>query len=235
MKVAVVTGASSGIGLSISKKLLENGYYVYGVGRTFTEELGENFKAIKLDLRKKEDIETLVRTVKEDGLDLLVNGAGVAYYGTHENLLPDQIIEMLSVNLGAPMILASMFLQKLKYSKGMIVNISSITAKQTNNTHGVCYGATKAALSSFGTSLYEEIKKYDVRVVNIHPDLTDTNLYRNADFTVSGEPEYTLFPEDVAEVVFQCISARPGMCITDVTMKPQKFKVVMKRKTKSEK
>lgn len=78
------------------------------------------------------------------------------------------------------MIITNLLLRDLKKNKGTIINISSITAEKTN-PHGCAYGATKAGLTSFSHSLFEEARKYGVRVVNLEPDMTDTNLYRNAD------------------------------------------------------
>ena len=77
------------------------------------------------------------------------------------------------------MIITNLLLRDLKKNKGTIINISSITAGKAN-PHGCAYGATKAGLTSFSHSLFEEARKYGVRVVNLEPDMTDTKLYRNA-------------------------------------------------------
>lgn len=75
---------------------------------------------------------------------------------------------------------------------GYIINISSVTAKQPS-PHGCAYAATKAGLASFSSSLFDEARKYGVKVTAVYPDMTETNLYRNADFTV-GEEKNLILP-----------------------------------------
>jgi short-subunit dehydrogenase len=243
--VALVTGASSGIGREIAGLLLERGFDVYGVGRTFdAEDFSDDgifknhrgkFTPVTADLAAPyggkilaEDLKEMCRRKKQT-LKILVNCAGIAYYGLHESLDAVKIHEMVAVNAEAPMVLANEFLRELRENKGIIVNVSSVTAKSHANTHGCAYGATKAALTSFGNSLFEEVRKHGVRVCNIHPDLTETGLYRNADFTVSGEKMSCLFAKEVAEAAIYCIEARDGMAVTDVTVRPSVNKIVKKQ------
>lgn len=213
MGVYVVTGATSGIGKAIAEKLRASGEAVYAFGRN------------DADLCDVEAIKKLCDKISENKIDGLVNAAGVAYYGTHETITPEQIAEMVDVNVKAPMILTKLLLPKIRNAGGKIVNISSITAKKHDNTHGASYGATKAALTSFGDSLFEEVRKTGVGVVNVHPDITDTALYRHADFGVTGDPAETLFADDVADAVLFALNAREGTCVRDVTVTPQKFRI----------
>lgn len=222
MKKYVVTGASSGIGKAICEALLKENNKVYGIGRNFGDFSHENLVKIELDLRDAYAVENIKNKIDER-IYGLVNAAGVAYYGTHETITPEQIGEMVDVNVKAPMILTKLFLPNLRETKGIIINVSSVTAKMRNNTHGVCYGATKAALTSFSQSLFEEVRKQGVRVTTIHPDLTDTRLYRNADFRPTGDSFETLFAEDIAKEVMHVLCARDGICIEDITIRPQRF------------
>lgn len=105
-----------------------------------------------------------------------------------------------------------------------MINISSVTASETN-PHGCAYGATKAGISSFSRSLFDETRKYGVKVVTISPDMTKTNLYRNADFTVGDEPESYLLPEEVAKAVEYVLSQRDGLIVSDITLKPQLHRI----------
>ena len=109
------------------------------------------------------------------------------------------------------MIITNLLLRDLKKNKGTIINISSITAEKTN-PHGCAYGATKAGLTSFSHSLFEEARKYGVRVVNLEPDMTDTNLYRNADFTVDENEAARIQPNEVADAVLLCFGAKRRPC-----------------------
>lgn len=227
LKTAIVTGASSGIGLAISKMLSEEGYKVYGIGRVFSENDDCFEKRLSLDIR---DTDILLEKVKEiKKVDLLVNAAGSAYYGLAEFNTPDQIKEMCRTDLEAPMILTSALLPKLKETKGMVINIASVTSTRIN-THGAAYGALKAGLRSYGRSLYEEVRKTGVRVVTVCPDLTaGTKLYRNADFKPSEENGCFLLPEDTAECVRSVISMREGAAVTEVEVRPQFNRIVKKK------
>ena len=227
LKNAIVTGASSGIGLAIARMLSEEGYKVYGIGRVFPENSDFFEKRMSLDLR---DTDILVEKVSEiKNVDLLVNAAGSAYYGLAEFNTPDQIKEMCRVDLEAPMILISALLPRLKDSKGMVINIASVTSTRIN-THGAAYGALKAGLRSYGRSVYEEVRKTGVRVVTVCPDLTaGTKLYRNADFKPSEEDGCFLTPEDTAECVRDIINMREGAVVTEVEVRPQ-FNRIEKKK-----
>ena len=105
-------------------------------------------------------------------------------------------------------------------------------AKHSGNTHGCAYGATKAGLSSFTASLFEEVRKYGVRVAAIHPDMTRTGLYRNADFCCAEDEECALSPKTVARAVETALFADSGCVITDITLQPQKRKILRKAKEK---
>lgn len=227
LKTAIVTGASSGIGFAISKMLTEEGYQVYGIGRIFPEGASFFAKRISLDLRDTDILLEKIGEIKQ--VDLLVNAAGSAYYGLAEFNTPDQIKEMCRTDLEAPMILTSALLPKLKDTKGMIVNIASVTSTRIN-THGAAYGALKAGLRSYGRSLYEEVRKTGVRVVTVCPDLTaGTKLYRNADFKPSEEDGCYLLPEDTAECVRNIINMRDGCAVTEVEVRPQFNRIVKKK------
>lgn len=238
---AIVTGASSGIGLAVSRTLCRLGYEVYGFGRNFnrTESgVSENgledfmetrFHPMVCDLLDTEKLCGMVKQIAaEREVCLLVNNAGAAYYGLHEELNPRKIGEMVRTNLEVPMILAQQLLRHLKKRKGCIINIASVTANQSN-PHGCAYGATKAGLASFSHSLFDEVRKYGVRVACIYPDMTRTDLYRNADFTVGEEVESYLLPEEVAEAVEFLLNQREGLVVSDITLRPQLHRIRRKQ------
>ena len=229
-KAAIVTGASSGIGAAISARLCEMGYEVFGIGRSFGSSFAEQFPdaagnplfhAVVCDLLDTEKMLKMVREIAAEAeVTLLVNNAGSAYYGLHEELNPKKIQEMVRTDLEVPMILSQQLLRGFKKNKGCIVNIASVTAQQSN-PHGCAYGAVKAGLASFSRSLFDEARKYGVRVAVVSPDMTKTELYRNADFTVGEETESYLLPQDVADAVAYIVGQREGVAVSEVTLRPQ--------------
>jgi len=233
-KTAIVTGASSGIGKAVASRLIEMGYEVYGIGRSFGDEERSGFHAVVCDLRQTGELLSVLKKivrVPDTELKVLVNNAGAAYYGLHEELNPEKIQEMVRVNLEVPMIITQQMLRILKENKGNIINISSVTAI-SSNPHGAAYGATKAGLMSFGRSLFDEARKYGVGVTSVLPDMTDTLLYRNADFEADDAMNAHLTPEDVADAVEYALSAREGTCVPEIVVRPQLHRIKKKPQIK---
>lgn len=225
---AIITGASSGIGLAISKRLAAIGYKVFGIGRNFANHplwQEEMLHPIICDLLDTELLCKYIRQIKsQNQIHVLVNNAGVGYYGLHEELNPKKIQELVRTNLEVPMILSQQLLRELKKNAGHIINIASVTAYKSN-PHGCAYGATKAGLASFSASLFDEARKYGVKVATVSPDMTQTNLYRNANFCEGNDPDTYLLPEEVANAVAFILNQRDGMTITELTLKPQRHQI----------
>lgn len=235
---AIVTGASSGIGLAIAQTLCGLGYRAYGFGRNFERDEAKrlqqdytNFNPVVCDLLDTTHMCDEVKEIrKKETIKILVNAAGVGYYGLHEELSVKQIQTLVRTNLEVPMILTNRLLRTLKENHGYIINVSSITAKKTN-PHGCVYGAVKAGLTNFGESLFEEARKYGVKVTNLHPDMTDTNLYRDADFTCSDAEGCVLFADEVASAVRYVLSQRDGVVVPDITIRPQYHRIARKERS----
>ncbi|MBR1797125.1 MAG: SDR family oxidoreductase [Clostridiales bacterium] len=219
---AIVTGASSGIGLSICNMLSDLGFDVYGLARHF-KDIDYGFNTIICDIT---DTDALIKALGQiKAPKVVVNCAGVGFYGLHENISIDDIKSMVRTNLEAPMIITNYFLPVFKrQGEGTIINISSITSDKVN-THGAAYGATKAGLSSFGASVFEEARKHGVKVIEICPDMTATDLYRNASFTYDEDPLCHLEPSDVAQAVKAALTMSTDSCVTRLTVVPQLMRI----------
>lgn len=231
-QIAVVTGASSGIGLAISDTLCKLGYEVYGFGRDFSrQETGvllekhPGFHPLEGDLLETRDVLGRLQEIPDrQNIRVLVNNAGVGYYGLHEELNPIQIMELVRTNLELPMILTGQLLRTLKANHGYVINISSVTAEEIN-PHGCAYGATKAGLTSFGDSIFAENRKYGLKVTTIQPDMTVSRLYRNANFEQGEEPGSYLKPEQIAEAVAYVLTREEGVVIPKITLQPQLHRI----------
>jgi len=210
---AVVTGSTSGIGKAVADMLESRGITVIRADRSVA------------DLRDIASItEAYMKIARTHKPAILVNAAGCAYYGLHENVTPQQIKEMCDVNLTSPLIITNLLLPSIREQKGFIINISSVSAVNVN-THGAAYGATKAGIDSFGRSLWAEVRKHGVKVVNIRPDMTRTELYRNADFEASQDEGAALDPEDIARAVADVLDMKEGAVITEMTITPQIMRI----------
>ncbi len=225
MKTVLITGVSSGIGKAIAIKMLENGMKVIGISRNSSDIVHPNFYNHYMDLMDLMAVEKFVKKLlKEENISILVNNAGVGFYGLHEELNSSKIHELMTVNLEAPLLITNLILRSFKKQGGTIVNISSVTAHKSN-PHGAAYGATKAGLSSFSDSIFDEARKHGVRVITIEPDMTDTNLYRNADFTASTEDGCYLTAANVADAVIYALNSG---CVTHMELKPQLHRIARK-------
>lgn len=229
MKTVLLTGASSGIGLAISLRLASENYEIYGIGRSFDESLTypANFHRFTCDIT---DTKTLNKTLndirtqlKQPAPDILIHSAGIGLYGLQETMEASDLQTLLRTNLEAPILITTEFLGFMKQRKsGHILFLSSITAKKSN-TYGCAYGATKAGLLSFANSLFEEVRKNGIKVTTLLPDMTKTNLYRNADFT--ADDTACLFPEDIADTVSYVLSCGDHINMTELTIQPQKHRI----------
>lgn len=245
-KTALITGVSSGIGKCLLYALQKEGAHIHGIVKSqerkdsLWAELSsvltqEQLHAIELhvcDLRKPSDMEQLAHAFHKEHIspDILVLNAGVGFYGPHEELSVKAITELSAVNFTAPLLLTNLFLRDLKENHGHLLFVSSVTAAKTNNTHGCAYGATKAGVSSFAKSLFEEVRKYGVRVTVLAPDMTRTDLYRNASFCASEDMNAALTPEEVADYALFALTAREGLNLTELTMQPQLHRLERIRK-----
>ena len=231
LKCALVTGATSGIGLAITKRLLSMDYTVLGVGRDFskTRDLGTAFVEVPVELTNRSMTVAVLSRIREaygKRRSLLVNNAGCAYYGIHESLKPEQIAEIGDVDLTMPMVITNLLLPAIRENRGTIVNITSLTAQSASH-HAAAYGAAKAGLVSFTRSLFAEERKHGVKVCAILPDLTDTNLYRNADFEADRSEGCCLLPDDVADALMFLLTH--DFNTSEIVLQPQYNRIAKKK------
>jgi len=229
MKLAVVTGASSGIGKEIALRLLSLGYKVLGISRSIdTQDFkDENFKALNVDLSNEVQTLKLCETLKKESSFILVNAAGFGKFEPHEELSAKTITEMTFLNLTAPMLLTNSLLRDLKQNDGYLININSIEALRASKFAGV-YSATKAGLKAFGDSLFEETRKSGLSITNINPDMTESAFYDELRFETSKKEDEKLLSSDIADVVEHILSMRKGAVVSEYTIRSLKFGISKK-------
>lgn len=231
MATAVVTGASRGIGKAISIRLLEMGYDVIGISRNIEQHPIDhpNFSTFACDLSDEAALATLAPLLLVDSsISILCNVAGFGVFEPHEEIDTNTISQMVSLNLTAPMILSNSLLRVLKFNEGIIFNITSVEALRASKFSAI-YSATKAGLRAFSQALFEEVRKSGVNVVSINPDITDTSFFDELRFNPSEEFDKRLEAEDIADVVQNVLEMRNGACITDITVRAQRFGIVKKK------
>ena len=188
-RTAVVTGASSGIGLAIAKRLAAAGAHVFLAGRTLgpmeqaklaIEEAGGDAQVVTADLRDPMKVQSLVNmAVERTGrLDIMVNNAGLEFPSSIIEGSPEDWRAMLETNVLALLTgcKAAVIAMRKCGAQGHIVNMSSVSAQRRNS--GV-YGATKHAVNVISASLRDELEEDDIRVTNVLPGATATNFARH--------------------------------------------------------
>lgn len=184
-KLIIVTGATKGLGFSISERLLKDGYRVVGISRRKRESFqkllnryGEQLFFEPFDFFETEKIHELVKKITKDHGPVygLVNNAAVGHDGVLATMHESQIRELLKVNVESPILLAKYVSRSmLRQMQGRILNITSIISRTGFNGLSV-YGATKAALSGFTKSLAREVGKANITVNAVAPGFMHTDM-----------------------------------------------------------
>ena len=226
--VAIITGASRGIGRAIAIKFAKEGMAVALVGRDksalqetadfIQKDSGQPTLQIQVDLKNAQQISHIVdKTIAEwSRIDVLVNNAGVMYQKPFEDLNQDEIQGMLDVNLRAPILLTQKSLPHIKKQEdGAIINIASLAGKNPVK-NGTVYAATKWALRGFAASLMMEVRQDDVRVVTIFPGSVDTDLNRHSVL----KRDTMMQPEDVAHAAYSALVVDRRTMMSEIDLRP---------------
>jgi len=192
-KIALVTGASAGLGVEFARQLAKSGHRLVLVARRkdrldeLAKELG-NARAVAIDLSKKDAAAKLMADIAAAGeeVDLLVNNAGFGLIGRFAELDSKRLRQMIDLNCGALTELCrAVAPQMIKRGKGGIINVASTAAFQPGPKMAV-YFATKAFVLSLSEALHEELKPRGVKVSCLCPGPTRTEFGEVAGFGGNG-------------------------------------------------
>ncbi len=194
--LALITGASSGIGYEIAKELDKKGYNIIAVGRNkerlekLKNECINDVNIEVIDLSDRENVDKLVSKYKDIDIDILVNSAGIGAIGDFNEIELKQELEMINLNIVALHILTKVFLDKMiKKDKGYILNIASSAAFSSGPLMATYY-ATKSYVYRLSCGINKELKKKkkDVTVSVLCPGPVDTNFNNNLNIKYSVKP-----------------------------------------------
>ena len=192
-EVALVTGASAGLGVEFARQLSKRGYALVLAARRkerleeLAHELG-NARAVAIDLSKKDAAAKLMADVESNGetVDLLINNAGFGLIGSFAELDAKRVRQMVDLNVGALTDLCRAVAPgMIERKRGGIINVASTAAFQPGPKMAV-YFATKAFVLSFSEALHEELKPYGVNVSCLCPGPTRTEFGEVAGFGGNG-------------------------------------------------
>lgn len=233
-KVALISGATGGIGHATAKRLADEGMKIVLCGRNkekmdaIVADLKDSVLYYELfDMRDIEAIKTFVSNIKAKGIvvDTLVNNAGLALglqpIDTYEI---EDILTMVDVNISSLMVLTALFAKDMKAANhGNIINIGSV-AGQFAYANGSIYCATKAAVKTFSDGVRIDLMESNVKVTTIQPGMveTDFSLVRFKGDQEKADNVYkgieALQPEDVADAVWFCINQPRRAVMSEITI-----------------
>jgi short-subunit dehydrogenase len=223
MKRYLITGASRGIGRAIAEKLTGPDVELLLHGRD-TVALAEVCNAVKHhcahvvrlihDLAVPSGVSDLIHHVGRNPLDLLVNNAGIAIVNPFCEITSVEWEQTVGVNITAPFMLMQHFAPEMPPGSS-IVNILSIAAK-SGFANWSAYCMSKFALEGFSQAVREELREHKIRVINIYPAATDTNIWSSVEG--NWPREKMISPNDVASAVAYALSQPAELALENISL-----------------
>lgn len=223
MKRYLITGASRGIGRAIAQKLANKETALLLHGRN-VDALNETCRAVEavgcraiplvFDLRESGQIEQMVKAVGSDELDGLINNAGIAVVKPLSEISLEEWQTILAINVTAPFLLTQALAPKMPAGSS-IVNVLSIAAKSGfPNWSGYCM--SKFALEGFSQAVREELRPRGIRVINLYPSATNTEIWNN----VEGDwpREKMMLPTEIGDAVAFALSRPPEVAVENIDL-----------------
>jgi NADP-dependent 3-hydroxy acid dehydrogenase YdfG len=231
-RVAVITGASSGIGAATARALARDGHRVALLARrrdrveALAEELGDGAVAIEADVTDRDSIVAAADRVRSElgGADVLVNNAGLMLLAPFSSEQRAEHRQMVETNLLGAMTATEVFLDQLKDGDGDLVNISSVAGRKARAGNSV-YAATKWGLGGWSEALRQELLP-DVRVTLIEPGAVATELtdhITDPDSKKASEQMYAelaISADDIAEVIAFAVSRPRHVTLNEILIRP---------------
>ena len=232
-RVAVITGASSGIGEATSRALHAASHTVVLLARradriqALAAELGDRVLAIEADVTDRGSLLAAAERVQSElgGADILVNNAGVMLLGPFSAEQRDDYRQMIEVNLLGAITTTEVFLEQLKAGgAGDIITISSVAGRTARAGNGV-YAATKWGINGWSESLRQEVLP-DIRVTLIEPGVVATELPNHITHAKTKQAINQMYgnaavtPGDIAEVIAFALARPRHLAINEILLRP---------------
>jgi len=230
-KIIWITGASRGIGLACAKALAARGAKLVlscssqETAGVIKKEFAEtpDVYIMPFDIRDDKSIKKVVQKIKltMGQIDILINNAGIAKFGAAVDMRIEDFDDMNAINYRANILCTHAVLpQMIESGHGMIININSVVSQKTF-LYCAAYSASKAAALAYSRSLREELRSTGVKIVDILPGATETDIWDDKSREESGEK--MMQPEDVAAAVDHAIQAmlNDRLMIEEMVIRPQ--------------
>ena len=223
-RTILVTGASSGIGRAIAKKLLQQGHFVIGTSRDCKKfkTKHKKFSFIEIDFSQLDTIKSIIRLLVKQYplLDVVIFSAGYGQFGSIEQFSYRQIEQLLAVNFTSQALITSSIIASLKEKKHSNLIYIGSEAALKGSRKGSIYCASKFALRGFTQALRDECGTSSVRVSLINPGMVKTSFFDELNFQPGDEESQALLPEDIAETVNYILNSSRHSDIDEINLNP---------------
>lgn len=225
-KMAIVTGASHGLGAALSRALVAKGACVYGLGRKaaalgiLRAELGNRFIPVELDVADQRAVASWVEAAfaGQPGPDILINNAGAGYFSRIDTLSSERWHEMINTNLNGVFYMTSNVVPLMKRNQAPchIINIGSVLGK-TTHSEGAGYSATKFGIQGFSEALFKELRAYNIKVTCLNPGSIDTRFFQES----GVEPHRNMLqPDDIASLIIHLLETPDNLLVDELSLRP---------------
>ncbi|WP_397546609.1 SDR family oxidoreductase [Rhodothermus marinus] len=229
-KVAIVTGASSGLGRAFAIALVQKGAHVYGLARrverlnALRDELGPRFHPIACDVTRPNDVEAAFqRVIREAGrLDILINNAGLGRMGPVDELSLEDWDVQMNTNLRGVFLCTRAAVPQMKKQNaetgfgGHIINIASV-AGLIGNPNLSAYNATKFGVRGFSEAIMKELRDHGIKVTCVYPGSVATEFFEVSGMRGADRP---VTPEQVAQTILHILETDDNYLISEVVIRP---------------
>ena len=224
--IAIITGASTGIGRSLAVKLSKQ-YLVYLISRNKenlnkTKELintqNNDCKIIVSDISKTESMNEIYSQIEhKEKIELLINNAGIGVFKSITDTTIEDWDNTINTNLRGSFLMTKMIIEQLKSNQnGKIVFISSVAGLQPYK-NSTAYVASKYAMRGFSASLREELREFNVKVMTIFPGAVNTPIWDNKGMDELRED--MIKTDDLTETIIHAINARNNCVTEEITIR----------------
>lgn len=225
-KIAIVTGASSGLGAALATALVKEKAKVYGLARnkkaleSLKAEIGTFFIPVPLDISDRNGVNSWVsEAFSADYIpDILINNAGAGSFGRIDEMGAATWDVMVNTNLTGMYNITSQVVKLMRATTepSHIVNIGSILGSVTR-AEGAAYSATKFGMRGFSDALFKEIRNDNIKVTLLNPGSIDTHFFESSGIEAHKN---MLQAEDIADTVLHILKTPDNMLINELTIRP---------------
>ena len=219
-KKVLITGSSDGLGLKLASNIAEKGanVIIHGKDQAKIDKVvndltvnnpNQQFSGIMCDFNFPESITAAFNSIQQ--LDILINNAGVWLEGDTIESTPEQIINLLHVNLGAPMLVTRALLPILKKAQfGQILNVSSVAGVEIPSDYfHTIYSATKFGIQAFSEAMAKEFDNTNLRVMGYYPGGMATELFHKAGIDYKKHEPWMFDPQESVEAIIFMLTRDP--------------------------